>query len=433
MASHELIPSRNCRHVDWRAMRDAGLDSCWSCGMTFRTTASSAANAYAAYKATIPSWKTSFDGADTLTGFTRFSYLPLNPDQGREIRVLTLHAGVFDEPLSCNLETVNLQLGPVYEAVSYTWADSTGDDELAARISATMSTTTASEEGDITITRNCEAMLRRLRRANVTRRLWVDAICIDQANLDERSAQVRNMTAVFRNAQRVVVYLGEGDSVTNRLLDYASEDHGEHVLPSPLDFLPLYQCRWFHRVWVLQEIAVAKTAIVISGTRTLEWTDLVNQARVFLRLVNKWQNQRIPLPPVLAYGFRSGEMGNKIADKSLDLLSIMQISRGCSCKDARDKVYAVAGLVSEDARVPLPADYSPDVTPERVYTQLAAWHVLKTSSPRILRFVEGPSSVPVMPVMSSWVPDWTTPSPGSSLPPQLPVNGVFIPPQIVVP
>ncbi|KAK0611195.1 hypothetical protein B0T14DRAFT_529931 [Immersiella caudata] len=64
-------------------------------------------------------------------------------------------------------------------------------------------------------------MLRRLCDPRKIRRLWVDAICIDQANIRERNHQVRSMAAIFCEAQRVVVYLGEPEPVIDRLAEYS--------------------------------------------------------------------------------------------------------------------------------------------------------------------------------------------------------------------
>jgi hypothetical protein len=121
------------------------------------------------------------------------------------------------------------------------------------------------------------------------------------------------MTAIFREAQRVVVYLGESQPILDRLVEYITEDKGGDI-PALLDFLPLFRTRWFHRVWVLQEIAVAKTAMLVLGERSLHWECLVASAKLFLRLVEE-QRQYIPLPPVLAYGFHSATKGRNLADK----------------------------------------------------------------------------------------------------------------------
>lgn len=82
---------------------------------------------------------------------------------------------------------------------------------------------------------------------------------------------------------------------------------------------------------------------------------------------------------------------------------MLQISRSCACKDPRDKIYAVMGLVQEGSTPPIPIDYSPGILVGSVYLQAAAWHIIKTGSLRVLSHVHGESKLD----MASWVPDWT--------------------------
>ena len=109
--------------------------------------------------------------------------------------------------------------------------------------------------------------------------------------------------------------------------------------------------------------------------------------------------------------------------KSSDLLTFLRISRNCSCKDARDKVYAVLGLLHTDPELPLQVDYSPHITASWVYLQVAGWHIYATESLEILTLIDGTSAMK----MPSWVPDWTRAS-LVSLPAQFDVrNATSIP------
>lgn len=60
-----------------------------------------------------------------------------------------------------------------------------------------------------TITRNLDTALRRLRRQECTRRLWVDALCINQSDDKERAHQVSMMDQIYACANQAVIYLGE--------------------------------------------------------------------------------------------------------------------------------------------------------------------------------------------------------------------------------
>lgn len=64
------------------------------------------------------------------------------------------------------------------------------------------------ENSFLQITKNLEQALRHIRLPNHARRLWVDSICINQADLDERSLQVQRMRLIYKHAARVIVWLG---------------------------------------------------------------------------------------------------------------------------------------------------------------------------------------------------------------------------------
>jgi Heterokaryon incompatibility protein (HET) len=118
--------------------------------------------------------------------------------------------------------------------------------------------------------------------------IWIDALCIDQANISERTAQVRMMGQIYSGAERVMVWLGEEDDgsrfttelafvavevfANNRLHDGSKQ---EHILPGdPLEkeaelFDSVLRRPWFSRTWVIQEVALARDALLMCVARTL--------------------------------------------------------------------------------------------------------------------------------------------------------------------
>ncbi|KAH7131634.1 hypothetical protein B0J13DRAFT_642456 [Dactylonectria estremocensis] len=147
----------------------------------------------------------------------------------------------------------------------------------------------------------------------------------------------------------------------------------------------------------------------------MDWGDRIEHGSLFLRLMDARRLSLVP-PPVISYGLRQTTIGPRRLQGKSDLLSLLEISRNCSCKDARDKVYAIMGLLQQQAVLPLRADYSPHTTAGWVFLQVAAWHIATTGSLEILAQVDGTSAMN----MPSWVPDWIRKSP-TSLPVQLEV------------
>ncbi len=102
--------------------------------------------------------------------------------EGRDdIRLLKLWSRWKGEIIQCTLEIHSLQRLPRYEALSYTW-----DHSGSKKVIKVHDTTFA-------VSRNLFSALKRLRYKTQSRMLWVDAICINQNDLDERSHQVERM------------------------------------------------------------------------------------------------------------------------------------------------------------------------------------------------------------------------------------------------
>ena len=127
-----------------------------------------------------------------------YQYLPMKAD--REIRLLYLEPGSSKSLLSCSLRVVTLSKTPVYEALSYTW----GEPVFSALMKC-------SPSGQICITENLSVALCHLSLKDRVRVLWVDAICINQQDLVERSQQVSLMRDIYEGADPVIVWLGKDD------------------------------------------------------------------------------------------------------------------------------------------------------------------------------------------------------------------------------
>ncbi|KAH8588159.1 heterokaryon incompatibility protein-domain-containing protein, partial [Bisporella sp. PMI_857] len=121
--------------------------------------------------------------------------LPASQDEFRLIELLP--ASEFKAPIVCHLIHSNLRSPPKYDALSYVW----GRPPFTVLIKLDASPTFA-------IRKNPELVLRHFRFPKEKMVLWVDALCIDQADRDERSQQVGRMRDIFQLFESVLVYLG---------------------------------------------------------------------------------------------------------------------------------------------------------------------------------------------------------------------------------
>ncbi|KAI4173796.1 MAG: hypothetical protein LQ346_008354 [Caloplaca aetnensis] len=153
----------------------------------------------------------------------RYQYQPLDPE-AKTIRLMRLLPGSFEDDICVSLKTTVLhdKKIPKFEALSYAW----GSKEDPAQISITPHSqsnllskwarilkTGKRVDACLDVTQNLAVALRHLRSRKRKRVLWIDAICVNQQNLEERGHQVQRMADIYRNAKQVIAWLGpEGDN-----------------------------------------------------------------------------------------------------------------------------------------------------------------------------------------------------------------------------
>lgn len=129
----------------------------------------------------------------------QFHYAPLYSSPDRPItRFVELYGG--EGLLSLSLFQSPLTIG--YEALSYVWGDISAKEEAYC------------DGARIYLTANLASALRQLRPAKGKRVMWVDAICINQSDSEEKAHQIRLMGKMYQRAKCVLVWLGEADQYT---------------------------------------------------------------------------------------------------------------------------------------------------------------------------------------------------------------------------
>jgi hypothetical protein len=141
--------------------------------------------------------------------------------------------------------------------------------------------------------------------------LWVDALCINQGDFDERAAQVALMDQLYSMATKVLIWLGPSDqgfkdlvlatkefmpayvghlqsstgASPNSILDPSWDKAlGLKVVSTRLVNMALFYaaCRWFTSAWVAQEVTLAKHAVILCGTDMLRFDDLSLLVELFI-------------------------------------------------------------------------------------------------------------------------------------------------------
>lgn len=224
-----------------------------------------------------------------------YIYKPLDAAKN-EIRILLLHSSIKDdnEPVRATLQHVAMEadLKPgaiarlpgalrLFKALSYTWGDA------SKKVNITL------DDHQFPVTENLFAALKHVRNVNkaamaanahpekgVVSCWWIDAICINQEDVLERNSQVAMMTMIYKRSHGVHVWLGDEGEDSDVAMDLVEKiglfkqvGPGDKEIVYPVHSMEekvkhwkaltrLFQRPWWERVWVRQEIAVPKFAVV---------------------------------------------------------------------------------------------------------------------------------------------------------------------------
>jgi hypothetical protein len=260
--------------------------------------------------------------------------------------------------------------------------------------------------------------------------LWIDSICIDQTQGSgdvEKESQIPLMGRIFSGAVRVIAWLGDLDNAEETeelMLDLIKKEQETPTLgfrsgnnsPMPITeksqsafqgLATLLGNPWFCRMWVLQEVTLARQLTLMFGQRSMDWDvfsdfllavhveDLVFQLQTSIPLVAATRRGIDMAQRMLE--FREQGANNLVLSEVLLNVSALQATK------AHDKIYGVLGLfehLKDD--ILLRPQYELPV--HEVY-QRAMLHALQSSQPLALLPLAGIGRPRAL-KSYSWVPDF---------------------------
>jgi len=240
----------------------------------------------------------------TLEVFSAIHYEHLPREKG-VIRILKLHPGSPENPdVICELETnefkderdeheekTGRKTSPrSYEALSWCW----GIDKPNSYISILVQ----GQPGQLfakSVKSELLAALKALRYRTRPRYLWIDMICINQENIEEKNHQVEMMSYIYGCATRVCIWLGESshssqvalrfiDKEVLQLRNFDSLTESKQAMSKWDALQELMQRPWFSRRWVVQEIALAKKALIYCGKDRISWRKFAIAVELFVEV-----------------------------------------------------------------------------------------------------------------------------------------------------
>jgi hypothetical protein len=226
----------------------------------------------------------------------KFRYTPLD-GRSRQIRLCHISPLSAGSDLVVIIENHNLDsVVGCFIALSYAWGDSTSTIPISVNGSR------------LDVTANLHTQMCRLLALGCRCGLWIDSLCINQSDQLERIAQVSMMKDIFSGAGEVFIGLDEEAKdlhqaaadhalITAAIKAMADGTHFSHLALSrqpaivperrSIDRLLVrfFGSAWFQRVWVVQEICLARRATILLSQGTLPWA-------TFVRAFQEWNEHR---------------------------------------------------------------------------------------------------------------------------------------------
>lgn len=346
-----------------------------------------------------------------------FTYQPLA--QQHEIRVLqiapssTKDAEVF---AAFQVESLAPNASARFDALSYMWGDQTNRAYISI------------DGAPFSISQHLCSTLRALRDPVQPRQLWVDAICINQTDIDERNQQVQLMRTIYQRASAVLVWLNRDLDVSHPAFQKLSgliETSTIADLGDDPDFWdPLrevFEDPYWKRVWIQQEISNASVLQLFCREAELPVRSvyhllrLCNEIQVGGVLSQAWLDWGVKKPSVTLpsrFGVVNSHLlpaqGTTLRETPSDLLETLSHRSTLKCTDDRDRVYGIMFLAEDCDSGDVTVDYNL-ATPE-VYTEVVKCILSKYRSTRFLLYSTlDYGSTAVIDKTPSWTPDWRRP------------------------
>jgi len=330
-----------------------------------------------------------------------FHYSPLR-DIHECIRLLRILPGRHENEVECQLDEVETESCPPFEALSYVWGARSPNDPIIKV-----------DNSNFQVTRNCYDATVHLRRTENPRVVWIDAICIDQENAQEKNAQVERLGEMHSRAERTITWLGIPDRPT--------------PLPAKLDdqtVVWMLQQAWWTRVWIIQELCLSKAPVLLVERHEVPWDNLEAAIEEFFASELKGPSWVLSRVQHISTG---GPFSSRIVQKAEALMDMRREIRGINHAEnkgllellilfqyyqsgrKRDKVFSLLNIARDRCGI------RPDYNQGRVDAKVA--EIFRTTAVQIIRAYKNVNILgqvcrseaerePLEDHLPTWVPHW---------------------------
>ena len=265
----------------------------------------------------------------------------------------------------------------IYNALSWCWRSFSGE----AQEQETISIVHHDRRYAFEVSKNLADALRTLR--DKPDPVWVDWICIDQKNVEERNNQVQLMSTIYGEASCVYVWLGPHFADSKAAFDFIPEllkmeqfqdlvsDKNPTIHHKWKALKNLMMRDWFSRRWIIQEIALAHRAQLLCGNSELDWKDFADAVSLFnlyeteTRAISKimmgqsaYDHQPDYFGSIPALGaarlvettdhlFEPGGGANASRNRQQSLEYLVSTFTPFNASEARDTIYAILAIAKD--------------------------------------------------------------------------------------
>jgi hypothetical protein len=288
----------------------------------------------------------------------------------KKIRLIHLLPGHRDDPIRCTLHAVDFQQIEHFEALSYVWGS-----RLALE-------TISMDRISFSVTENLLHALQHLRLVNRKRVLWIDAICINQSDINERNHQIRQMADIYSQAQRVIAWIGLETEASQAAFKFLTTSYNRAPFnrrelmddPGWNALKDVYKRDYWKRVWIVQEICLAQRVVIMCGNTQIPW-NYISEVRKTRK--HCWQQylskgEREFMRSLLS---RIDHAKETHQTKGCILWTLLESFEESQCQDIHDKIYGFVGLSSDCGNEDLRIDYSKSVS--QLYRDVVWFHYRK--------------------------------------------------------
>lgn len=341
----------------------------------------------------------------------------------QDIRLLCIlpseHEDDESSPIQCEIVHSSLEAVYPYRALSYVWGNvDDGTHEILV------------DQCIFLVGLNLHSALLQLRCNRMNDLMfWVDAICINQFDLQERNRQVSQMRQVYEKAQEVIVWLGPAADASDLAISFVRElyEHKEEsatfwlqrenlgVMNELVALQKLFARPYWSRIWIVQEMMAAKSTLVLCGTDQIDGRCLRTVQSIYFNdthrdvalstigIAENDNSKYSMLLDVYLRGPRDVVCTESALQAGWTMAQLLQYYlRYKKATDPRDMVFALSARFNAERGVNW-VDYTKSVA--EVYTQLMVNEISVSQRLDILGAHNG--KISDMPDLPSWVIDWS--------------------------